>query len=53
MDMTMILGLAIAGSVVMLSGDKKKVEKSTKTAPKGTEFIVRIADGDVAVNPKP
>ena len=52
MDMTMILGLAIAGSIVMLSGDKKKSKAPVKTTPKGTELIVRIADGDVAVAPK-
>lgn len=52
MDMSMILGLAIAGSIVMLSGNKKPDKKTSQDKPNGTEFVVRIADGDVAVNPK-
>ena len=52
MDMTMILGLAIAGSIVMLSGNNKPTKKSPESKSGSTEFIVRIADGDVAVGPK-
>ncbi|MEO0868316.1 MAG: hypothetical protein AAFY17_07675 [Cyanobacteria bacterium J06642_11] len=53
MDMSMILGLTIAGSIVMLSGNKKPSPKPTENKTNNTEFIVRIADGgDVAVGPK-
>ncbi|MEM9805042.1 MAG: hypothetical protein AAF959_07155 [Cyanobacteria bacterium P01_D01_bin.56] len=52
MDMSMILGLALAGSIAMLSGNKKQSKKSPESKSNSTELIVRIADGDVAVVPK-
>ena len=52
MDISMILGLAIAGSFVMLSGNKKEAKKSPGNKPSGTEFVVRIADGNAVVDPK-
>ncbi|MEL6129198.1 MAG: hypothetical protein AAFR24_11280 [Cyanobacteria bacterium J06627_3] len=44
MDMSMILGLAIAGSIVMLSGNKNQTQKKPDAPSKGTEFVVRLKD---------
>ena len=52
MDMSMILGLAIAGSIVMLSGNKSKSPKQPAPKTNGTEFVVRVGHGDIAVTPK-
>ncbi|MEM9264044.1 MAG: hypothetical protein AAGA46_00815 [Cyanobacteria bacterium P01_F01_bin.13] len=52
MDMSMILGLALAGSIVLLSGNKEQDKKKSKAKRPSTEFIVRVGDGDVAVSPK-
>ncbi|MEA5462299.1 hypothetical protein [Leptothoe sp. PORK10 BA2] len=48
--MSMIIGLAIAGSIVMLSGNKDK--KPPEPTLGSTEFVVRVGDGNVAVTPK-
>lgn len=53
MDMSMILGLTIAGSIVMLSGNKSEGKSASAKKPSSsTEFVVRVSDGDVAVSPK-
>lgn len=53
MDTSMILGLTIAGSIVLLSGNKNGDKSApTKKPSSSTEFVVRVSDGDVAVSPK-
>lgn len=44
MDMSMILGLAIAGSIVLLNGNKSQTTKKPDATSKGTEFVVRLKD---------
>lgn len=52
MDQSMIIGLALAGLIVVLNGDKSKAKKKSDAKPSGTEFVVRVKDGNVAVGPK-
>mgnify|MGYP001792213280 FL=1 len=51
MDTSMILGLPLAGSIVLLSGNKHQTKKTPDPKP-NTEFVVRVSGGDVAVSPK-
>ena len=51
MDMSMILGLTLASSIVLLSGNKNQKTNSPKKSD-DTELIVRLSKGDVAVVPK-
>ena len=52
MDQSMIIGLALAGLIVVLNGDKSKAEKKSDEKPHSTEFVVRVKDGNVAVSPE-
>lgn len=52
MDTSMIIGLALAGSIVMLTGNKNKANQKSDTKPNATEFVVRLGDDAVAFTPK-
>ncbi|MEO0349712.1 MAG: hypothetical protein AAF282_06650 [Cyanobacteria bacterium P01_A01_bin.15] len=47
MDTSMIIGLTLAGSIVMLSGGKRSETKVDEPRTDGTEFIVRVDDDGV------
>lgn len=48
MDTSMILGLALAGLIVTLSGKSSKDDKKSSAKPSGgTEVVVRLGDGTV------
>ena len=51
MDTSMILGLALAGLIVTLSG-KSPDKKNTGTKPNNTEVVVRLGDGNVVLDSK-
>ena len=53
MDTSMIIGLTLAGSIVMLSGGKRSETKEDKPRTDGTEFIVRVGDdGAISFGPR-
>ena len=52
MDTSMILGLTLAGFIVLLNGNKKEDKKSSEKKSGATEFVVRLGDGDAMVSPK-
>lgn len=52
MDMTMILGLMLAGSIAMLSGNKNQDKDNSKTKPSNPEFVVWLGDKEIALAPK-
>ena len=53
MDMSMILGLTLAGSIMLLSGNKNpKKEKSSQASSK-SEFVISVGgDGAISVSPQ-
>lgn len=51
MDTSMIVGLALAGLIVTLSG-KSPDKKKTGAKPNNTEVVVRLGDGNVVLDSK-
>ena len=53
MDISMILGLTLAGAIMLLNGDKRS-EKDQKPRTSGkSEFVVSVGgDGAISVSPK-
>ncbi len=53
MDTSMIIGLALAGSIVMLSGNKNQKPKTNTSMGNRSEFVVSVnGDGGVSISPK-
>ncbi|MBX2863232.1 MAG: hypothetical protein KTR27_06720 [Leptolyngbyaceae cyanobacterium MAG.088] len=53
MDMSMILGLALAGSIMLLNGNKRQVKEQKPQPNDASEFIVSVgANGGLSINPK-
>ncbi len=53
MDMSMILGLALAGSIMLLNGNKTQSKKSQTQSDTPSEFVVSVGgDGAISISPK-
>ena len=52
MDISMILGLTLAGAIMLINGDKRS-EKNPKQHASKSEFVVSVGgDGAISVSPK-
>ena len=53
MDMSMILGLALAGSIMLLNGNKTQSKKPKPQTGNPSEFVVSVGgDGAISISPK-
>ena len=53
MDMSMILGLTLAGLIMLLNGNKHQGKGSKAQSGNSSEFIVSVGgDGGVSISPK-
>lgn len=53
MDMSMILGLTLAGSIMLISGSKRPEKGQKNPIGNNPEFIVSVgADGGLSISPK-
>lgn len=50
MDISMVIGLALAGAIMLLNGNKSQAKKPK---PNNSEFVVSVGgDGGVSISPK-
>lgn len=53
MDISMILGLTLAGSVMLLSGNKPKEKEQKSGTGNPSEFVVSVGgDGAISISPQ-
>lgn len=53
MDLSMILGLALAGSIMLLSGNKRQGKEQKSRTGNPSEFVVSVGgDGGISISPK-
>lgn len=50
MDMSMILGFTLAGSIMLLSGNKQQ-EKDSKQPGNASEFVVSVDGNGISISP--
>ncbi|MEM9484344.1 MAG: hypothetical protein AAGA83_11695 [Cyanobacteria bacterium P01_F01_bin.116] len=51
MDTSMVLGLTLAGFIVLINGNKKPDAKGSGKKSNDTEVVVRLVNGNPVVSP--